>query len=58
MVQVREGVACPVMVGLLMENSGQCSILKVLGSIQMLISSRQLDMKLVNRKETLEVGIG
>lgn len=45
-------------VGLLTENSGLCfSIFKGLGSVQMGMKRRQLDLRLVGRRETLEVAI-
>lgn len=53
-----DAVAYPEMVSLLMENSEQCcSIFKVLGSIQVVMSSRQLDMSFVGKRETLEITI-
>lgn len=45
-------------VGLLTENSGLClSIFKVLGSVQTGMKRRQLDLRLVGRREALEVAI-
>lgn len=49
-------MACPVLVGLLMEKSGQCrSVFKHLGDIQVEILGRQSDMSLELRKESLGV---
>lgn len=57
MVQVTDGVACPVVVGLLRIVDSVVLFFKVLGSSQVVMSSRQLDMSLVDRKETLRVAI-
>ena len=40
MVRVRDGVAYPELVGLLMENGEQCSVFEVLGIIPVVMSSR------------------
>lgn len=57
MVQVTDGVACPVVVGPLRIVDSVVLFFKVLGSSQVVMSSRQLDMSLVDRKETLRVAI-
>lgn len=50
-VQVTGGVACPVVVGLLRTVGSVVLFFKVLGSIQAVMSSRQLDMSLVSRRD-------
>lgn len=57
MVRVADGAACPVVAGPLRTVDSVVLFFKVLGSIRVVVSSRQLDVTLVDRKETLRVAI-